>query len=140
MSVHVKPAALAAMRAHAQRDPGAPEGCGLLVGRRYEGNPTIVDSVTEPAPTDRRTRHSYDLDTDYHCAQAARLAALHEAGGEIVGSWHTHPQADPVPSPQDLASWERVRAKEPWQVHVIVGTERARVWRWNGAGWHALEL
>lgn len=138
--VHVKETALAVMLGHAQYAPEATEGCGLLVGRRYDSGSTIVDRVTEPTTTDRRTRHSYDLDEAFHIAEAERLAELHEAGGDILGSWHTHPQADPVPSPQDLVSWERVRAEDPTQVHVIVGTERVRVWRWIEGSWQGTDL
>lgn len=67
--------------------------------------------------------------------EAARLAALHEAGGEIVGGWHTHPQWLPVPSAQDLSEWRRVLLAEaesetasPYRVEVIVGTVHVRAW------------
>ncbi|MCU0677891.1 MAG: Mov34/MPN/PAD-1 family protein [Myxococcota bacterium] len=138
------------MRALAQHGVTDPERAGVLVGRYYPTSyrmpgsrpgwsryldALVVDAITEPGPRCRLERHAYELDVPHHHREAARLAALHEAGGEIVGGWHTHPQWLPVPSAQDLSEWRRVLLAEaesettfPYRVEVIVGTVHVRAW------------
>lgn len=142
--------AITRMRELAQHGIADPEQAGVLVGRYYPTSywmpgsrpgwsryvdSLVVDAITEPGPGCRLERHSFDLDVPHHHREAARLAALHEAGGEIVGGWHTHPQWLPVPSTQDLSEWRRVLLAEaesetasPYRVEVIVGTVHVRAW------------
>lgn len=73
------------------------EGCGLLLGR-VEGGGRVVEEV-RPAPNrweGREDRYLVDPET-------LRRAVDEEAGGgpRVLGFWHSHPDADPVPSATD---------------------------------------
>jgi proteasome lid subunit RPN8/RPN11 len=91
--IHLSDDAWTGIVAHAQAD--APlECCGLLVGR----GDTVVRAV--PARNLDASRVRYTLDPRAYLA-AARDART--AGLDVVGAYHSHPGAAPVPSATDLA-------------------------------------
>lgn len=96
------------------------EGCGLLLGR-VEGEDRVVEEV-RPAPNrweGREDRYLVDPET-------LRRAVEEEAGGgpRVLGFWHSHPDADPVPSATDRElAW-------PWYLYLIVPVREGR----NGRG------
>jgi len=89
------------------------EACGLIAG--------IGDVVTkvyelvnaDPGP-DRFT-----LDPD---EQFAALQDAEANGSEILGTFHSHPAAPPVPSPSDIGG-----GGDPAWVNVIIGVEDDRI-------------
>ncbi|MFW6084565.1 MAG: Mov34/MPN/PAD-1 family protein [Gemmatimonadota bacterium] len=100
------------------------EACGLLIGKRV-GDEVWIRSVREAANLESdRAATRYELDPQ------AFLAADREArrmGLDVVGFWHSHPDAPPVPSETDLA------AAWPGYVYMIVSVEAGtakeiRVW------------
>jgi len=108
------------MVAHARSE--APlEACGLLAGTGGEINGIYPMSNLDGAP-DRFT-----LDPAEH------FAAWQDAtsnGREIVGSFHSHPDAAPTPSEADLDG-----GTDPGWVNFIVGVEGGRIavqaWRYE---------
>ncbi|MDX2004485.1 MAG: Mov34/MPN/PAD-1 family protein [Meiothermus sp.] len=108
------------------------EACGVLLGRfLVVGERVVIDAVTEPLPTDRRTRTTFVRSSAH---QPLVEAAFRGSGGTQVyaGEWHTHPEALPTPSSQDLTAWREKLLDERVIVEtlffVIVGTRHLNVW------------
>jgi proteasome lid subunit RPN8/RPN11 len=106
----------------AAAEAGPEECCGGLLGRGAGGEAVAVVRAcpvpNEAAAETRRRRFRIGA-TAYRA-----LAAEGEAAGlELVGFFHSHPGADAVPSPEDLA------AAWPGFVHLIVGAAAVRGWR-----------
>lgn len=103
------------------------EGCGVLLGRDDGGPRVAMEAV--PAPNqwgERDDRYAVDPDL------LRELMEREEAGGPaVIGFYHSHPDAEPVPSDTDRErSW-------PWYHYLIVpvtGGEagRPRVWQFDG--------
>lgn len=97
-----------AIAAHARG--GHPEEiCGLLAGT-YEGDVRAVQwriAIDNAHPERRGDR--YELDPKQHLQAQKRARA---EGLELVGVYHSHPDADAVPSDTDAA-----RAREIWGAH-----------------------
>jgi len=104
------------------------ETCGLLVGRTHLGRTETLRATRAKNLNQARARDRYDLDpADF---LAADLAAR-EAGLEIVGVWHSHPDHPAEPSETDRAA-----AWEGWS-YVIAevtrsGVRALRSWRLDG--------
>jgi proteasome lid subunit RPN8/RPN11 len=100
------------------------EACGLLLGRWNLADAAIVEAVeARNAAADPRRR--FELDPADHLAAELRARAL---GLEVVGVWHSHPDAPACPSALDRAA-----AWSGW-IHVIVsvstsGVSELRAWR-----------
>lgn len=136
----IRRAVLDAVRADLER-AYPHEGCGLLVGR-VESAAQVLDR----APADNRrlaewaAARRYLIDPD-EFLRLSREAA--ERGLEIVGVYHSHPDAAAVPSAYDREhAW-------PWYCYLIVGIRRgfareARAWRLrddrSGFDEHPLEI
>lgn len=108
------------------------EGCGLLLGR-VEGSDRIVEEARPAANRweGRDDRYLVDPET-------LRRAVDEEAAGglRVLGFYHSHPDADPVPSPTDRElAW-------PWYLYLVVPVRggragRPRAWELEeeGGGW-----
>ncbi len=107
------------------------EACGVLLGRLAQDRPaqhkTVdVEQVLHARNINvQRPRDRYLLDPDDFLA-ADRAAR--DAGLEIVGIWHSHPDASPRPSRADL--------KTAWEGYsyliagvTALGPNRLRSWR-----------
>jgi len=97
------------------------EGCGLVAG--------VGDEVTRIYPM-RNVDHAPDRFT---LDPAEHFAAWQDAtsnGWQITGSFHSHPDAAPIPSEADLDG-----GTEPGWVNFIVGVEGGRIavqgWRYD---------
>ena len=104
------------------------EVCGLLVGRVEEAR-VIIDRVVEaPNLNQERARDRYELDPQ---AFLTTDREAREAGLEILGIWHSHPDAPAMPSLTDLE-----RAWEGYSYLIISvsgqGKTEARSWRVEG--------
>jgi proteasome lid subunit RPN8/RPN11 len=98
------------------------EGVGALLGepdgerRRVTGHVPLANAVHR----NRRRRYEVAPDELVRVQRAARAAGL-----EVLGYYHSHPDAEPVPSETDReAGW-------PWYVYVIVRVAGGRA---GGAG------
>jgi proteasome lid subunit RPN8/RPN11 len=93
------------------------EGCGALLGREADRARLVVDAppLANAAARNRRRR--------YEVAPADLVRTQREArarGLEILGFYHSHPDAEPAPSEHDrAAAW-------PWYVYLIVGIGAGR--------------
>jgi proteasome lid subunit RPN8/RPN11 len=112
------------------------EGCGVLIGDVAEV--LSVRSVTSGANLASRGRDRFELDP-LAIVRAERWAR--EAGQEVLGFWHSHPDHPAVPS--------RLDTERAWQeyLYVIVsssagGTGAVRAWRLlpGGDGFAELEV
>lgn len=127
---------------HADLERAYPnEGCGLLVGQGE-----AVMRVLERVPADNRrvpegaAARRYLIDPDEY-RRVSR--AVSQRGLEIVGVYHSHPDAAATPSAYDREhAW-------PWYCYLIVGIRRgvareARAWRLrddrSGFDEHSLEI
>lgn len=117
----------------AQHEPHDLEAGGVLLGRILRnGGHVVVDTITTPQPADIRSRFSIIRDGDAH--QVLIDLAWGGSAGTCgyLGEWHTHPEADPVPSKVDLAQWKHRTIHDVYEgaglLFVIVGTEHIRVW------------
>ena len=106
------------------------ETCGVLVGASTDGQVRVERVFQARNLNTERARDRYVLDPDdlMTADEAAR-----EAGLDIVGFWHTHPDHPALPSETDReAAWDGYS-------YVILSVSGARVedlrsWRLNGAG------
>ena len=104
------------MKSHGERTY-PDEGCGLLIGRTSRER-KIVEEVwpTENARLDsRRTRYSIPPDELLRLECDARTRGL-----EVIGFFHSHPDAEARPSGYDLEyAW-------PWYSYIIVAVKAER--------------
>lgn len=95
------------------------EGCGLLLGHLIEGEIRVSDVRTVDNAREDSRRNRYAIDP------ADVLAAEREAestGLDLVGFFHSHPDAPAEPSATDLA-----QASWPGFAYVIVSVLDGRV-------------
>jgi len=104
------------------------EVCGLLVGRLADSRVEIERVVMAENLNQERARDRYELDPQ------AFIRADREArkdGLEILGIWHSHPQAPAMPSLTDLK-----RAWEGYSYLILSvsgrGEVEGRSWRLHG--------
>jgi proteasome lid subunit RPN8/RPN11 len=101
------------------------EGCGAMLGRERDG----VREVVEALPLENR--HAGSRTRGYTIAPEQLLAAeraARDAGLEVLGFFHSHPDHPPEPS-----SFDREQAW-PWYTYWIVSVDRGavasqRAWR-----------
>lgn len=108
------------------------EAGGVLLGRHLmDSNDLVVDEVTAPQSTDRRTRFSFFRSHRHEVLARSRWTDELNTMA-YLGLWHTHPEAHPTPSGVDLRDWEQAVAKDTFEgerlFFPIVGTESIRVW------------
>ncbi|MDQ6747470.1 MAG: M67 family metallopeptidase [Candidatus Dormibacteraeota bacterium] len=94
------------------------EGCGILVGR-----PGTTPEVTEVRPA-TNTRGPEDRGRDRYLMDPGDIVraqhAADDAGLDIVGFWHTHPDHPSRPSQYDADhAW-------PGYVYVIISVQQGR--------------
>ena len=120
------------LNTYRQIKPDDCEACGLLIGRVLHNGSVVVDEISEPGPTDKRSRFGCTLEDPSHQQMADKLHS--DSGGcvGILGHWHTHPEPIPTPSSIDLNDWRRRLQNDVYNdnrlLFVIVGTERTRMW------------
>lgn len=123
---------------------GAPaEVCGVLAGGRGATTPREEGTGTGETPEPSRDRVTRVLRatnaadsprTRYELDPAAQLDLMREvedAGDEVVGFYHSHPDGPAEPSPTDerLATWEGYL----YLVVSLAGDEpTVGAWRWTG--------
>lgn len=108
-------------RRHRQVRRRDKEAGGQLFAR-FENLEIIVEEVTGPRATDRRTRWSYAPD---RVAEQTEIVERYARGLHYVGDWHTHPETHARPSPTDTASIGECAAKSAHQLNgfilVVIG-------------------
>lgn len=124
--------ACADMYSFKQDKPALKEAGGLLLGTLFEGSSDIVvRSVTIPLRNDRRSRYRF-FRSFGHTILAAKEWWKNDKTRTAVGSWHTHPEPIPHPSPQDFTDWVSIstRGRCPGEVvvNLIIGQARTGAW------------
>lgn len=120
------------MLAFRQRSWWQAEAGGVLLGRHLlETDDIVVDEVTTPQKSDRRSRFGFfrsknhgEIAKNRWSDEACTLAYL--------GLWHTHPELDPIPSGVDRKDWSQALSNDTFDgdqlFFPIVGIEKIRVW------------
>ena len=131
-------AALAKMRAHAQRSASQREAGGVLLGRHLiDSLDVVVDDVSVPQQNDRQTRFSFFRSKQHNVVANERWAAT-MGRTAYLGLWHTHPELDPTPSCVDRRDWSKAIARDTFEgdrlFFPIVGIQTIRVWTKTRSG------
>lgn len=130
--------ALKQMQAFAQRRSGDREAGGVLLGRHLlDSRDVVVDEVSPPQSSDRRSRYGFFRSSKHELL--ARQRWLEESStSAYLGLWHTHPEPDPTPSGVDQRDWQKAVAGDTYEgdrlFFPIVGTDCIRIWTLSRRG------
>lgn len=133
------------MLGYGQLGPNDPEAGGILLGRLIsEAVDVVIDNVTVPGPTDRRSRFSFFRDRKRSQQHVTQAWAESAATRVYLGEWHSHPEDRPEPSGQDLKNWRRISQRSEYQqsflLFLIVGCKALRLWELEKGGNQPVEL
>ena len=120
------------MKGFAQNQSWDTEAGGVLLGRHLlDSSDIVIDEVTQPQSTDRRSRFGF-FRSKKHEALAQERWRQSVKTAAYLGLWHTHPEEDPMPSAIDQADWRQAVACDTYDgerlFFPIVGTRCIRVW------------
>ena len=144
-TVYFTDAVVCRMLAHRQHGTQSREAGGVLLGRHLlDCDDLVVDELTEPTRSDRRSWASF-FRSLAHQTRTFNRWRRSRATCAYLGSWHTHPEANPHPSNTDFEDWRHALARDRYEgdnlFFVIVGTRRLRVWQGNRrAGIHEIHI
>lgn len=132
-SLKLGPEALATLWAHRQIRCWHRESGGVLLGRRIlDSADVVIDLVTTPQASDRRTRCAFHRSHEPHQQEIESAWQRSEGTCQYLGEWHTHPEAVPTPSHTDLSDWRRRLRTDIFEgdglFFVIVGTKAIVAW------------
>lgn len=102
------------------------ECCGFLLGKESDGERHVLSTLPAPNATQREEQFHRFLIEPEAFLQAERFAR--ERDLDVVGFYHSHPNADARPSEYDIEhAW-------PWYSYIIVsvresGAEEMTSWR-----------
>lgn len=117
--------ALAAMDRFRQLRPNDKEAGGQLFAT-FDGGDTVIAEATGPKWLDRRSRHGFRPN---RLLQQFEIRERYARALHFVGDWHTHPEAIPSPSFEDLRNmtdcYERSLHDLRAFIMLIVGTAPA---------------
>lgn len=130
--VIIKSEAVRTMLDYRQIELNHKEAGGLLIGRfPTQGNHRVIESVTTPILTDRRSRTTF-YRSCWHNLKLRRAWKKSNNTLTLIGTWHTHPEPIPRPSQTDLQDWRKVLAKARYEgsdlIFLIVGTAKTTAW------------
>lgn len=116
-----------------QRDPNSDEAGGVLLGRILPMSAAvIVDQVTTPGHSDRRSRFRFFRAMRPTQKLVNNAWAVSDGTCNYLGEWHTHPEDDPQPSATDRKNWLRLTRESHYEqtslFFVIAGRELIRAW------------
>jgi integrative and conjugative element protein (TIGR02256 family) len=124
--------------AHVQKRCWQREAGGVLLGRHLlDSEDIVVDEVTSPQSSDRRTRFSFFRSQKHeHIARERWLEETNTLA--YLGLWHTHPEDSPIPSLVDREDWQQAIANDTFDgarlFFPIVGRKEIRVWTKSRSG------
>ncbi|SER99787.1 Mov34/MPN/PAD-1 family protein [Halopseudomonas bauzanensis] len=130
--------ALLKMQAFTQRRWWHCEAGGVLLGRHLlDSQDVVVDEVSTPQSSDRRSRFSFFRSSTHECI--ARQRWLEQGStSAYLGLWHTHPELDPTPSIIDRRDWEQAVSGDTFEgdrlFFPIIGTRSIRIWTLSRRG------
>ena len=98
------------------------ECCGLLIGH-VDGEAVVIDAIAESANLSERSHDSFEIDLRLRLRLQKELRGT---GRDIIGHYHSHPDAPAAPSERD-----RAQAWEPDMVWLIAGVAGGKVGELN---------
>lgn len=130
--------ALQQMQAFAQHRCWDREAGGVLLGRHLlDSCDVVVDEVTTPQNSDRRSRYSFFRSSRHELAARKRWNE-EESTLAYLGLWHTHPEPDPTPSGIDRRDWMQAVSGDTFEGNrlffPIIGTHSIRIWTLSRRG------
>lgn len=112
---------IAHFKKHQQKRFYQREAGGQLFASYDSGN-IIIEVVTGPRKTDKRSKYSYVPDRN---AEQEEISLMHSKGLHYIGDWHTHPEPSPRPSDCDHKNIKECFAKSSHSLNgfllIIVG-------------------
>ncbi|HSV45168.1 MAG TPA: Mov34/MPN/PAD-1 family protein [Ramlibacter sp.] len=132
------PRAVEQMQAFAQLRWWNAEAGGVLLGRHLlDSHDVVVDEVTTPQASDRRSRFSF-FRSRRHETLARERWQMQSSTMAYLGLWHTHPESDPTPSGIDRNDWSQAVSRDTYEGNrlffPIVGKQWIRVWTLSRRG------
>jgi integrative and conjugative element protein (TIGR02256 family) len=117
------------------------EAGGLIIGSLRQKNTALfslnspphieIIDISEPGFNDVRSRFSF-VRKGMHHAELVTKAKIHSNNNiDYIGEWHTHPEANPLPSSIDVYHWSK-NLKGRHAALIIIGIESVWVGYWNG--------
>ncbi len=130
--------ALQQMQAFAQHRCWDREAGGVLLGRHLlDSWDVVVDEVTTPQNSDRRSRYSFFRSSRHEFAARKRWNE-EERTLAYLGLWHTHPEPDPTPSGVDRRDWMQAVSGDTFEGNrlffPIIGTHSIHIWTLSRRG------
>lgn len=131
--VDLLPEALSTMAVWKQRDLSTPESCGFILGyMNSETKNVTLSSITLPQHNSACSHFFCKLKTLLHSRQ---LKENEQKKNYYMGTWHTHPQRVPNPSPTDWRDWRETIEKDTtgceFAFFIIIGLDEFRIWAGN---------
>lgn len=128
--------ALLQMGSYVQDDHRKTEAGGVMLGRFIVGTAdVIVDQVTEPMSSDKRSRRRFFRTVRDHQAVIDRRWCQSRHRCNYLGGWHTHAESSPSPSGIDTSDWKHALQMDKFDCEtlyfIIVGTQKIRAWEGN---------
>jgi integrative and conjugative element protein (TIGR02256 family) len=91
-----------------QYDADNLEACGILIGNHsIDGKQIKIKFATIPQPGDIRKKYSFKINTPMHQEILDQQFKLSKNEDIYLGTWHTHPEKNPMPSRVDIRDWEK---------------------------------
>lgn len=120
---------------HRQTKEHMNESFGALIGSQSKDKKTFwVESCTTPQPNDSSTRSSFVMRDTFHQKEVESSFSGTNGLWGYIGTWHTHPELDPIPSKLDITDWSKCSERNPDRVlfFFIVGIVQTRAFMWIG--------
>lgn len=123
---------VSSLLAYRQVSRNSTEAGGLLLGRHLLScHHLAVDEISKPQPGDRRSRNGFYRGRGHHKTAIKRWKKSNHTC-TYLGSWHTHPEHYPTPSPTDLRDWRNALRKDTFEggflYFIIVGQSEVACW------------
>lgn len=108
------------------------EAFGALIGSQSaDANEFWLEHCTTPQKEDSATRVNFSMRAPHH--QKSVDSYYENSHGKLgyLGTWHTHPEATPIPSNIDITDWKKCIKRNPDRelVFVIVGQKDVCIFR-----------
>lgn len=122
------------------------EAGGMLLGRLISDcEDIVVDEVTVPFPSDKRSRFTFFRGKGKAQKLIEERWNISKGTQIYLGEWHTHPEDDPTPSKSiDIKNWYQIIAKAIFDqdslFFLIVGRKKTRLWELNKRTKQLVEL
>jgi len=121
----LEPKVIEILRGFRQIDSAAAEAGGQLFGY-FSEDAMICSYATGPKSKDQRSRYFFKPDAKL---EQKDIDTQFAEGMHYFGDWHTHPEANPIPSGLDKRDFNRIVRQSKKQIScfimIIVGTSNA---------------